>query len=248
VLVLTNPNTSANVQTITVRNLTTYLPIANSTVPGVIKIGPGLSVAANGTVTAPLPVASGDVTGVVKIGSGINVDANGVISVSGGGSANTGNIRFNEDVIYTNSGETIFINNPNNAIQIGGQWLVQMSATSNAESLWGSGNTQSYAWVYQDPNYSNGYAEFGTYVSGDTGENHYAEMFVTSNTENMFFIGHNDGVNYKRLTYSANCVFNLPEGGDYRINGVSIVGTGEIDGGNAFTSPTAEITVDGGGA
>lgn len=35
---------------------------------------------------------------------------------------------------------------------------------------------------------------------------------------------------------------------DLKRNGVSVIGTGQIDGGNAFTSPTAEITVDGGGA
>ena len=142
----------------------------------------------------------------------------------------------------------LFINNPNNGIQIGGQWLVQMSATSNAETLWGSGNTQAYMWVYQDPNYQDGYAEFGTYVQATTNVNVYTEMYNTTNPEYVFFVGHHDGINYKRLSYNANCVFNLPEGGDYRINGVSIVGTGQIDGGNAFTSPTAEITVDGGGA
>ena len=35
---------------------------------------------------------------------------------------------------------------------------------------------------------------------------------------------------------------------DLKRNGVSVIGTGQIDGGNAFTTPTAEITVDGGGA
>jgi hypothetical protein len=93
VLVLTNPDSSPNVQTITINNfavkLANALPIANSTTPGVIKIGPGLSVAANGVVSAPLPVASNTVTGVVKIGAGINFDANGIISVAGFNYANT---------------------------------------------------------------------------------------------------------------------------------------------------------------
>ena len=40
----------------------------------------------------------------------------------------------------------------------------------------------------------------------------------------------------------------IPDGGDILRNGISIIGTGQIDGGNAFTTPTAEITVDGGGA
>lgn len=86
VVVLTNPVTAANSQTITLANFGTSvannMPIANSTQLGVIKIGAGLAIAANGTVTAPLPVASKSVTGVVKIGDNIDVDANGVISVS----------------------------------------------------------------------------------------------------------------------------------------------------------------------
>lgn len=56
------------------------------------------------------------------------------------------------------------------------------------------------------------------------------------------------GENY-HWSFDANGVLNLPgNGGDIKRNGVSVIGTGQIDGGNAFTSPTAEITVDGGGA
>jgi hypothetical protein len=40
----------------------------------------------------------------------------------------------------------------------------------------------------------------------------------------------------------------LQSNGDIQRNGVSVIGTGQIDGGNAYTTPTAEITVDGGGA
>lgn len=43
-------------------------------------------------------------------------------------------------------------------------------------------------------------------------------------------------------------ILELPANGDIYLNGVSVLGTGQIDGGNAFTTPTAEITVDGGGA
>ena len=87
VVVLTNPNTAANAQTITLANFglaiaNNGMPIANSTQLGVIKIGDGLAIAANGTVTAPLPIASKTVTGVVKIGDNINVNANGLISVN----------------------------------------------------------------------------------------------------------------------------------------------------------------------
>lgn len=86
VVMLTNPDSAANAHTIKLTNfgasLANNMPVANSTQLGVIKIGAGLAVAANGTVTAPLPIASATVTGVVKIGSNINVDADGIISVN----------------------------------------------------------------------------------------------------------------------------------------------------------------------
>lgn len=164
--------------------------------------------------------------------------------------ANTGTITFANNTISTRVNDMIFINNPTNGIQIGGSWLAQMSATSNANNVWGDGNTESYAWVFQDPtgDGGQGYAEFGTYVSGNSGANHYSEMYVTSHPENIFFIGYNDGSTYKRLSYSANGVFNLPSGGDYRIDGISITSAREIDGGNASSGYLAEITIDGGGA
>jgi hypothetical protein len=87
VVVLSNIVESVNVNTITLPNfgasLANNMPIANTTQLGVIKIGAGLAVAANGTVTAPLPVANDTALGVVQIGSGINFNEDGVISVPG---------------------------------------------------------------------------------------------------------------------------------------------------------------------
>lgn len=86
VVVLAGVDTTPNAKTITLHNLGTSLatnsiPIANSSQLGVIKIGDGLAVAANGVVTTALPVASKEATGVVRIGDGIEVDNDGVISV-----------------------------------------------------------------------------------------------------------------------------------------------------------------------
>lgn len=176
------------------------------------------------------------------------LDTKGVLSTS----ANTGNIRFNQDVIYTNSGDNIYINNPENAIQIGGQWLVQMSATSNATNLWGDGNTQAYAWVYQDPG-GNEYAEFGTYISKHNNQQS-SEVYVTTDPNRIFTITAHDNSASPAIstvwTYDLSGIIHLPNDvGDIYRNGVSVLGgTIEIDGGNAFTTPTAEITVDGGGA
>ena len=62
------------------------LPIASSDTLGGVKIGDGIEIDAEGTISAEsatpyeLPTASADVLGGVKIGSGIDVDGNGVIS------------------------------------------------------------------------------------------------------------------------------------------------------------------------
>jgi len=97
VVVLTNPDTSAQTQTIAVSDISVALantiPIANSTQAGVIKIGPGLVSYANGTVTAPLPVATYSTAGVVIVGTGLSVDSNGTLSTTGGAGQISGTYR-----------------------------------------------------------------------------------------------------------------------------------------------------------
>lgn len=62
------------------------LPVASADTLGGVKIGDGIEIDAEGTISAEgatpyeLPIASADVLGGVKIGSGIDVDGNGVIS------------------------------------------------------------------------------------------------------------------------------------------------------------------------
>jgi hypothetical protein len=60
VVVLTNPATSAQTQTITVTNLAlsaaNQIPYANSSVAGTVKVGAGLSMSVNGVLSAPLVV------------------------------------------------------------------------------------------------------------------------------------------------------------------------------------------------
>jgi hypothetical protein len=127
VVVLTNPNTSAQTQTISVGNLgysltQNAIPIANATQLGIVKIGPGLVVAANGVVSAPIPVANQVQLGVVKIGNGINVNANGVISVN-----------INQDTNFTNVSSDI-IPSSNNTYSLG-------NSTHQWKSLYVSNNT-----------------------------------------------------------------------------------------------------------
>jgi hypothetical protein len=224
VLALINPATAANTKTITLRNLANSMitsnvfPIANSTQLGVIKIGDGLSIAANGVVTAPLPVASNSVHGVVQIGDGLNVDENGVISVN---STNTGNFTFSNNILYT----------PSDA---------EISTAREA-------NTP-YSISYYGTNYWGAYSELDT----PGGNNSWAWIETNNNDINEPFILH-EVVSYNgnvaTWRFYANGVLDLPfDIGDIQRNGVSLIGTGQIDGGNAFTTPTAEITVDGGGA
>lgn len=60
VVVLTNPATSAQTQTISVYNfansIANSIPIANATSLGVFKVGPGLAMASNGVLSAPLTI------------------------------------------------------------------------------------------------------------------------------------------------------------------------------------------------
>ena len=193
-VVLRQPNVNPSVRTVSVSTLLANLSYANTTTAGVVKVGNNLSVNATGFLNAE----------------------------AGGGVANTGNITFSNTIISQNSGENIYINNPNNAIQIGGSWLVQMSASEDANNIWGNGNTTAYAWVYQDPQHGQptGYAEHGSYLQAN---NRYSESYVTTSPNAVFYIGYNDGSTYKRLNYNSNGIFNLPAGGDYQIDGVSVI-------------------------
>ena len=112
VVIVTNPSSSAQTQTITATNLArafanTIMPIANSTQLGVIKIGAGLSVAANGVVTAPLPSATDSVAGVVKVGTNLTVNATGYLNSQAGG--NTGSWTFDGTKANTGGSQNSFI-------------------------------------------------------------------------------------------------------------------------------------------
>jgi len=61
------------------------LPIASSTVLGGVKIGSGISIAGDGTISVSsytLPAATSSILGGVKIGTGVSVAVDGTISVS----------------------------------------------------------------------------------------------------------------------------------------------------------------------
>lgn len=59
--------------------------VATTTTLGVVKIGAGLSVGVDGTVSASysnIPVASASTLGAVKVGTGLSIDGSGVLSIS----------------------------------------------------------------------------------------------------------------------------------------------------------------------
>ena len=160
VVVLTNPATAAQTQTISVTNFAVTiasngLPIANSTQLGVIKIGPGLAVAANGVVTAPLPIATTSSVGVVKVGSGLGVDGDGTIYSTV--NVSTGSISFTNNTISSNSGDLIF-NSSTGVIQAIGNIIPSANNTytlGNTSHRWNalylSGN--SVVFADQNPTY-----------------------------------------------------------------------------------------------
>lgn len=77
-----NNTTEINTIKDALQNLSFEVPVATTESAGVVKIGSGLTVQQDGTLSAnETPSASTTVKGVVKIGSGINVAADGTISV-----------------------------------------------------------------------------------------------------------------------------------------------------------------------
>lgn len=71
-------------------NETTYeLPVATASKLGGVKIGSGITLAADGTIsvsssTYSLPTASSSVLGGVKVGNGLSISTSGALSVSTG--------------------------------------------------------------------------------------------------------------------------------------------------------------------
>jgi hypothetical protein len=64
--------------------------IATSSVAGVVKVGTGLTGAADGTLSVALPVATASNAGVIKVGAGLSIAADGTLSVGGGTGTGTG--------------------------------------------------------------------------------------------------------------------------------------------------------------
>ena len=56
------------------------LPAATASTLGVVKEGTGVTVAADGTLSAVLPIATASTLGVVKAGTGVTVAADGTLS------------------------------------------------------------------------------------------------------------------------------------------------------------------------
>jgi len=86
VVVLTNPDSAAQTQTVSVNTvigtIANALPIATNTTLGVVYAGPGISISANGQLVAPLPLATQYVAGIIKIGNNISYDSNSTISIT----------------------------------------------------------------------------------------------------------------------------------------------------------------------
>ena len=226
-VVLRQPNVNPSVRTVAVSTLIQSIGYANSSTGGLIKIGAGIDVN-NGIISVN---ASGDAaqaysnaisytdTAVATAYANAIAYTNAAISSV---TSNTGNFQFVNDTMSLNNSDNMYIENPNNAIFIDGLWLAQLTATQNSAPGGGSGNSQSYSWVYQEPRYGQptGYAEHGAYVQAN---NFYSEMYVTTNSDNIFYVDWNDGHTFKRLNYNSNGIFNLPAGGDYQIDGVSVI-------------------------
>ena len=90
VVVLTNPDSSAQTQTITANNLAnsvvSLLPYANATNAGVIRVGSGLSVSAGGVLSAPISIPGSYANDAVANTNGVAVgglyhNSNGTVQI-----------------------------------------------------------------------------------------------------------------------------------------------------------------------
>ena len=99
------------------------LPAATATVLGGVKVGTGLSAAADGTLSAaaaPLTPATATVLGGVMVGSGLAIDANGLLTASAGAGAylplaggtmtGTINVPATKDILRSANGFSLYDN------------------------------------------------------------------------------------------------------------------------------------------
>lgn len=142
------------------------------------------------------------------------------------------------------SNNTIFINNvplgitDTNVLTIDGKEIVVSGTDVPFYNLNGtemSNADQAHGFTARMSLPANGDSEIPVIV-----QNNYGDVIISAGT---------DPGNTHIWTFSRNGNIVLPPDGDIKdSDGNSLLGSYEIDGGNAFTNYTAEITVDGGGA
>lgn len=125
VVVLTNPATSAQTQTITLQNITSSIGYANATSAGVIKVGSGLAIDGSGVLSAPIPVANTTSYGVVKVGNNLSVNSTGYLNAPAGGAVTD----------FTNVATSV-IPTSNNTLNLGSankQWNTLYTTAVNSD-------------------------------------------------------------------------------------------------------------------
>ena len=137
---------------------------ATSSVLGGVKVGTGVSVTSDGTISVlgyTLPAATSSVRGGVKIGTGVTVTSDGTISVSGsGGNANTGDITFADNYIVgtgtISGGSGLFLVpgpdfiDPDNLTTYGTQYVRLRAGDNPSHIHFDTGNNASYDWYFGD--------------------------------------------------------------------------------------------------
>jgi hypothetical protein len=176
---------------VAVSTLIQSIGYANSSTGGLIKIGAGIDVnngiisvnsSSNAAQAYSNAISYTDTAVATAYANAIAYTNAAISSVT----SNTGNFQFVNDTMSLNNSDNMYIENPNNAIFIDGLWLAQLTATQNSAPGGGSGNSQSYSWVYQEPstNTYQGYAEAGWYVQrldSVNGHNENAVLYLNPN-------------------------------------------------------------------
>jgi len=148
VVVLTNPNSTAQTQTITVNNFISSMRYANSSAAGILKLGQNLTINATGHVSSFYPAyANVTVAGIVKVGNNASVNATGFINTRYPEYANVsvaGIVKVGNNLSVNATG---FMNTPGT-----GSWTFDgtRANTGGSQNSWIDGQSPGGLWLHND--------------------------------------------------------------------------------------------------
>lgn len=149
------------------------------------------------------------------------------------------------------NGDVVLESNDNGLVMAIGEGMgptIYANTTLYIDSMYSNTETNE-TWDHGSVMYPGSHQMWTQYSNNEVGLGRNSTFTLYSDINNISAeISLFDTNNNYTWRFDVNGNLILPISGDIKRNGVSVIGTGQIDGGNAFTAPIAEITVDGGGA